>query len=375
MRNSRLSLRSPDSASIIRVVSTVVTSTLAVVLALAVGAIFILLSNQNPIDAYVALLEGAFGNRRAVGETLVLSSPMILGGLSFAIAARASMFNIGIEGQIVIGSLAGGLAAAANLGVPPIVYVPLCLILGGIAGGLWGAIPGVLKAKSGASEVIATIMLNYLAFRVSTYMVTSAGDWLSLVEPQQLGTKRADADARLPIILDGTRLNAGFPIAIAAALLLWYLLFRTTFGYRIRTVGLSRGAAAFAGISWGATITLAMFMSGALAGVAGTIEAIGLNGRHYGAPAGYGFTAIAVGLVGRNHPLGVIFAGLLFGVLRSGSTNMQSQAGASKDLILILQGLVILAIAALAAVEHIRGRRAQKAAVTRPQQSPSGAGA
>ena len=373
MRKNRLSLPSPDSAMFVRLVSTFITSALAVLLALAVGAIFILLSNQDPIHAYSALVEGAFGNRRALGETLVLSTPMILGGLSFAIAARASMFNIGIEGQIVIGSLAGALVAAGNLGLPGIVYVPLCLVVGALAGGLWGAIPGVMKAKSGASEVISTIMLNYLAFRVSTYMVTSAGEWLSLVEPQQLGTKRAVPEAKLPIIFDGTRLNAGFPVAIGAAVIFWYLLFRTTFGYRIRTVGLSRGAAAFAGIGWGATITLAMFLSGALAGMAGTIEAIGLNGRHYGAPAGYGFTAIAVGLVGRNHPFGVIFAGLLFGMLRSGSTNMQSQAGASKDLILILQGLVILAISALAAVEQFRARRAQKAAVARPQQSPSGA--
>jgi general nucleoside transport system permease protein len=136
--------------------------------------------------------------------------------------------------------------------------------------------------------------------------------------------------------------------------ILWYLLFKTTFGYRIRTVGLSRGAAAYAGISWGATIVLAMFLSGALAGLAGAGETLGLNGRHYDQRAGLGFTAIAVGLVGRNHPLGVVAAGLLFGALKSGATEMQNTAGTSKELVQILQALVILAIAAFAAADRLR---------------------
>jgi simple sugar transport system permease protein len=310
------------------------------------------------------LLDGAFGGRRAIAETLVASTPMILGGLSFAIAARANMFNIGIEGQLIIGSLCGGLVGAADLGLSKLLYIPLCLVIGGIAGGIWGAIPGVMKARSGASEVITTIMLNYLAFRISTYTVTSAGSWLDWVDPQQKATNRIAANARLPIILDGTRLHAGFLLALAMAILFWYVLFRTTFGYRVRTVGLSRGAAEYAGIAWGSTIVKAMFLSGMLGGLAGAVESLGLLGRHFDSRAGYGFTAIAVGLVGRNHPIGVIFAGLLFGVLRSGSNGMQQQAGTSKELVLILQALVILAISALAALEYIRARRARLAAAT-----------
>ena len=220
---------------------TFLTSALAVVLALAVGALFILVSNQNPFDAYRALLDGAFGGRRQIAETLVASTPMILGGLAFAIAARAGMFNIGIEGQLVIGSLFGGLIGAANFDLPKAIYIPFCLIVGALAGGVWGAIPGFMKARSGASEVITTIMLNYLAFRISTYAVTSAGSWLDWVDPQQKATNKIAANARLPIILDRTRLHAGFLIAIAMSLIFWYVLFRTTFGYKIRTVGLSRG--------------------------------------------------------------------------------------------------------------------------------------
>ncbi|MDQ2683752.1 MAG: ABC transporter permease [Chloroflexota bacterium] len=363
-----------SSGALGRVGSTFVSSALAVALALAVGAIFILISNQNPIDAYRALIEGAFGGRRSIAETLVASTPLILGGLAFAIAARASMFNIGIEGQLVIGSLFGALVGAADIGLHPVLYVPLCLLVGAIAGGFWGAIAGLLKARSGASEVITTIMLNYLAYRISTYAVSSAGEWLEWVDPMNNGTKRIADEARLPIILDRTRLHAGLIVAIVAAILLWYLLFRTTFGYKLRTVGLSRGAADYAGIAWGSMVTKAMFLSGALGGLAGVTESVGLLGRHYGTSAGYGFTAIAVGLVGRNHPLGVVFAGLLFGMLRQGSNAMQQNAGTSKELVLILQGLVILAISALAALEYLRGRRAKAAiATTHTGQAPAGA--
>jgi simple sugar transport system permease protein len=331
----------------------VLSSAAAVAIALAVGAIFILISKDNPIDAYRALFEGAFGDRRGIAETLIAATPYTLGGLAFAVAYRAGLFNIGIEGQLMIGGLCAGLFAASSVDLPPIVFVPLTLVIAAIGGGIWGAIAGALKARTGAHEVISTIMLNYLAFRLNTYVITSTADWLP-VDPQIKGTKKIDPAAALPRILDGTRLHAGVFVALAAAIVLWYVLFRTTFGYRVRTVGLSRGAAAYAGIKWGWTITVAMFIAGACAGLAGASEAIGLQGRHYSNPPGYGFTAIAVGLVGRNHPIGMIFAGLLFGALRSGSTEMQNQVGTSKELVQILQGLVILAVAALSSSDRIR---------------------
>lgn len=327
---------------------TVFSSVAAVAVALLVGAIFILLSQQNPITAYRALLDGAFGSRRAIGETLAASTPYIFGGLAFAVAYRAGLFNIGIEGQMLMGGLAAGLFAAWNFNLPHVIYLPLALLMAAIAGGVWGAIAGALKAISGAHEVITTIMLNYLAYQILSYAVLRSSNWLP-VNPQLQATKPASPDARLPNILSGTRLHAGLLLALLMATLVWYLLFRTTFGYQLRSVGLSKGAAAYAGMSWGATITIAMFISGALGGLGGSSETLGLLGQQYNAPQGYGFASIAVGLVGRNNPFGVVLAALLFGTLRSGSTAMQNQAGTSKELVLVLQGLVILSFAALAA--------------------------
>jgi len=343
---------------------TVLSSIGAVVVALAVGAIFIAATGSDPIAAYRALLEGAFGDRRSIGETLVYATPYIFGGLSFAIAARAGMFNIGVEGQLVIGGLACGLVAAVDLGLPAVLFLPLALLTAIVAGAIWGAIPGLLKARTGSHEVITTIMLNYIAFRIVTYVMTSTDSWLP-VNPQLQATDKVEPAARLPNILSGTRLHAGLIVALLAAIAIWYLLFRTTLGYRIRTVGLSRGAADYAGMKWGRTITLAMALSGALAGLAGAGETLGLQGRHYANPPGYGFTSIAVGLVGRNHPLGVILAGILFGVLRSGATEMQNQVGTSKELVQVLQGLVILSVSAIAAYGRLQAWRSRRQSTRR----------
>jgi general nucleoside transport system permease protein len=344
--------------------NTVLSSVGAVLLALVIGAIFIAATGADPIEAYRALLNGAFGDRRSIGETFVYATPYIFGGLAFAVAARGGMFNIGVEGQLVIGGLACGLVGAVDLGLPRVLFLPLALITAAVAGAIWGAIPGVLKARTGSHEVITTIMLNYIAFRIVTYVMTSTDDWLP-VNPQLQATDKVEPAAKLPIILSGTRLHAGFIVAILTAVFIWYLLFRTTMGYRIRTVGLSRGAADYAGMKWGKTITIAMALSGALAGLAGAGETLGLQGRHYSNPPGYGFTAIAVGLVGRNHPIGVILAGILFGVLRSGATEMQNQVGTSKELVQVLQGLVILSVSAIAAYGRLQSWRSRRQSTRR----------
>src|SRR5215213_7532561 len=227
--------------------NTVLSSVGAVVLALAVGAIFISATGADPIDAYRALLNGAFGDRRSIAETLVYATPYILGGLAFAVAARGGMFNIGIEGQLVMGGLASGLIGAVNLGLPAFLFLPLALITAAVAGAIWGAIPGILKARAGSHEVITTIMLNYIALRIVTYVMTSTDSWLP-INPELQATDKVLPAVKLPIILSGTRLHAGFIVAILTAVFIWYLLFRTTMGYRIRTVGLSRGAADYAGM-------------------------------------------------------------------------------------------------------------------------------
>lgn len=327
-------------------------SILAVIVALLIGAIVIVLSGHNPWDAYAALVEGALGSRRGRAETLVYSAPLLLGGLAFAVAARAGLFNIGIEGQLVMGGFAAALVGASDWGLSQPAHIALALIAAIIAGGIWGAIPGALRAFTGAHEVITTIMLNYLAFRLITYSVQKRSDFLP-VDPQVQGTERVLDTARLPILLDRTRLHGGVLIALIAALLIWFVLFKTTFGYKIRTVGLSEGASRYGGIHWGLTVTLAMGVAGALAGLAGAGESLGLHGRHSATPPGLGFTAIAVGLVGRNHPIGVIFSALLFGLLSAGAPSMQASAGVSREIVLVLQGLVILAVAAFEAMNRL----------------------
>jgi simple sugar transport system permease protein len=333
----------------------IVSSTIAVIVALIAGAVVIAATGENPWTAYEALFKGAFVGRRQIGETLVAATPLIVGGLAFAFASRAGMFNIGIEGQLIIGGLAAGIIGTYHMGPRPIGII-LSIGAGILAGAVWGLIPGLLKALSGAHEVITTIMLNYLALRVASYAVNSAGDYLP-VNPNLQATDKVLPANELPNILSGTRLHAGFLLALVAGAGLWWLLFRSTYGYKVRTVGISPGAAAYGGIPWKRTIIIAMAISGALAGLAGASETVGLQGRFYNISPGFGFTAIAVGLVGRNHPIGVIAAGLLFGVLSAGATQMQNTAGVSKEIVEVLQGLVILAVAASAYVSMMRQRR------------------
>lgn len=340
-------------------IPTLLSSLLAVAIALAAGGVVIALSGDNPIPAYQALFEGAFGGQRAIAETLVMATPLILGGLAFAVAARAGLFNIGIEGQMVMGGLAAGLTAAVDTGLPAFLHLPLALVAGTIAGGIWGFIPGVLKAKTGAHEVITTIMLNYIAYRITAVVI--GREDLPLVNPALQATQPALEAAELPKLLPGTRLHAGFIIAIIAAIVIWYLLYRTVFGYKIRTVGLSSGAAAYAGFSWGRTIVIAMLISGLLAGLGEAVDTLGLHGRFYNVAIGLGFTSIAVGLVGRNQPFGVVLSGLLFGALAAGATKMQNTAGISRDIVYVLLGFVIFSVSALAAVQQFRNARQQAA--------------
>ena len=350
--------------------SAIVTSTIAVIVALIIGGIVIWMTGEDPINAYRAMFNGAFVGKRQIAETLVASTPLIIGGLSFAIAARAGMFNIGIEGQLIMGALAAGLVGTYNFGPRPIGMI-IAIVAGIAAGAVWGVIPGVLKAASGAHEVITTIMLNYLALRVASYAVNSAYDYLP-VNPNLQASNPVRPANELPNLLSGTRLHAGIILAVVAAFLLWWLLFRSSYGYKVRTVGISPGAAAYGGINWKKTIIIAMAISGGLAGLVGTSETLGLQGRFYNVSPGYGYTAIAVGLVGRNNPIGVIAAGLLFGVLRAGATQMQNTAGVSKEIVQVLQGLVILAVAASA---YVQMQREKRAAAQRATASPPPAAA
>jgi simple sugar transport system permease protein len=312
---------------------------LGVVLAFVAGALFLLVFQEDPVEAYGALWKGAFGSKRFVGETLLSMTPLIFGGLAVALGFRCGLFNMGVEGQIVLGGM-----LAAYIGyaweLPRAIHLPLAIVGGGLAGGFWGGIPGYLKARFKIHEVITTIMFNYVVFEVASYMIAVGGPMKAdsglPVSPDILPT------AKLNRIWEGTRLSSGIFLALVVAAVVWVFLFKTRLGYKVRAVGFNRDAAEYAGIQPGTMMVLAMVLSGALGGMAGAIEVLGVHYKFYATfSPGYGWDAIAVALLGLVHPVGVVASAFLFGVLRSGSVTMQAIAQISKDIVQVLTALII----------------------------------
>jgi simple sugar transport system permease protein len=340
---------------------------LAVFTALVVGGFIIWISGGNPLEAYRGLLEGAFGSPRAISATMVWSTPYILAGLAVALAFKGGLFNIGAEGQLALGAVAAawlgyGLPQVLGTTIPAIIHLPLCIIGGAVAGGLWGAIPGWLKARFGAHEVINTIMMNYIALGLVSFLLNGP-----MKDPSPTNviarTPEIAETARIgPIFADpALRVHWGTVLAFVVAFLVWFLLWKMTVGFEIRTVGTSSGAARYAGINVGRTIILTMFLSGALAGLAGAIEVTGLNYRHELSFAlGYGFDAIAIALLGRTHPFGVVLAAILFGAMRSGATRMQFLTQIPIDIISVVQALILLFVAADEIIRYMYRIKAPK---------------
>jgi ABC-type uncharacterized transport system permease subunit len=306
--------------------------------------------------SFLALFQGSFGSIPAISETLTAATPVTLAALGIALAFRAGLFNIGAEGQLVMGGVAAVLTGFLLTGLPFYIHFPLALLAGMIAGGLWAAIAGWLKAATGAHEVITTIMLNFIAFRLTDYMLRNP----PLQKPGRTDpiSESALPSAQLPQLLDwinpSLRLHFGFIIALAVVALVYWLLFRTTIGFEFRASGANPDAARYAGIRAGLTIVLVMATAGALAGLAGGTLVLGVLGRASpGFSGDVGFDAIAVALLGRSHPVGVLLAGILFGALQSGGRYMQVAAGVSIDLIGIIQALIIVFIAAPLLVQAI----------------------
>lgn len=300
--------------------------------------------------AYGALFSGALGDANAISESLVASTPYIFAGLAVAVGFRGGLFNIGGEGQLLV---AAGVSVVIgySFDLPAIIHLPLAFLGGVLGGAIYGAIPGYLKAKTGAHEVINTIMMNYIAFRFFSWAFTGP-----LRRPGGDAPVTAEIlpSAYLPQIFSGYRFHWGFILALLVAFGVWWLLFKTTLGFEIRTVGANPNAARYGGMKITRIIVLTMAISGGLAGMAGANEVLGLN--HFladGFSSGYGFDAIALALLGKSHPLGVVLASLLFGTLRSGATRMQSIASIPIDIISVVQALVIVFIAAPAIVRWI----------------------
>jgi general nucleoside transport system permease protein len=338
---------------------------LAVFVAVVIGGIVIFSAGGNPFEAYAGLIEGSFGSARALSETGIWATPYILAGLAVALAFRGGLFNIGAEGQLSFGAVAAAwvgyaLPGIINMPIPAFLHVSLAIIAGVLAGAIWAAIPGYIKARWGGHEVINTIMMNYIALNLTSYLLNGP-----MKDPSPLNvsarTPLIAENARLPLIFPDFRLHWGFILALVMAGVVWFLLWKMTLGFQIRTAGLNPDAAKYSGVNVKRMIVLTMAFSGALAGLAGAIEVVGLNYRHeLGFSSGYGFDAIAIALLGKTHPAGVVVASILFGAMRNGATMMQFRTQIPVDVISVIQALILLFVAADAIVRFIFRIRARE---------------
>ncbi|HUI27529.1 MAG TPA: ABC transporter permease [Candidatus Kryptonia bacterium] len=326
----------------------VLPSLVALAAAAFVSALVIALAGGNPAHAFAALLDGAFGSADSWSETLVKTCPLLLCGLAVALAFQTGIWNIGAEGQLLIGALLAAWAGT-RLPLPGVVGIPLLLLCAAAGGAGWAAIAGALKLRREVNEVISTIMLNFIALGLIGYLVQGPLMEAGGRYPQ---TDAVLAALRLPRLLPSLRVHAGLPVALLAVGLLQVVLYHTVAGYEMRAAGLNPAAARLAGIAVAQRMFWAIVASGALAGLAGGIEVSAITYRLYERfSPGYGFTAIAVGLLGRLTPVGVLIAALLFGALEAGSNAMQREAGVSAVLVSIIQATVIFF---LVAAEHGR---------------------
>jgi len=361
-------------------------SVLAVVIALVVGGILIVMTDDavaeaggyffsRPTDmlaaiwdavsgAYSALFRGSIFNYlraddlvaafRPITETLANATPLIAAGLGVALAFRVGLFNIGGRGQMLIAAAAAGYVGA-YIPMPPVIHLLVALIIGIIGGALWGGIVGLLKARTGAHEVIVTIMLNYIAFYLVSFLLRTPG---ALQAPGQNNPKSGPIleTAQFPPLLgDQYNLNLGFILVILATIFTWYLLNRSALGFRFRAVGHNPHAAEVAGINVKSVYVQVMLIAGALVGLAGVYQVLGnfTGGFASGLDASIGFDAITVALLGRSKPWGVFFAGILFGALKAGSYTMQAAEGIPVDIVLVVQSFIVLFIAAPPLVRSI----------------------
>ncbi|MBT3321022.1 MAG: ABC transporter permease [Anaerolineae bacterium] len=321
----------------------------ATLAALGVGALMLLILRVNPGEAYGALWEGAFGSTNAIAETLVKSVPLLLVGLGICIAFRASVINIGAEGQMIIGGLMATQIGLVFTDLPGWMVIIMAIFAGFLGGAIWGGIPGALKAYFNVNEILSTVMMNAIAVQIMNYMLRGP-----MIDPAQLEkaskipqTARLADAFRLPRLAP-TRLHLGFVIAIALAILVYILLWRTTLGYRIRAVGQNPHASRYGGIRVRRRIVTALLLSGALAGIAGAIQVYGVNyrmitdGSSTGFTGGAGFNGIVAALFGQLHPIGTIPASIFFGALLVGANKMQRAVQIPSALIGALNGLVVI---------------------------------
>jgi len=358
----------------------ILTPLAAVVAALAVGALLLLALGVDPVAAYASMFQGAFGSLNSVADTLVKATPLLLVGVGICIAFRGGMLNIGGEGQLIVGGLAATAAVLALRAWPAWALIPVGLALGFLAGAAWGAVPGVLKARLQVNEILTTIMMNAIAIQALNYLLRGP-----LMDPEQVSkgsfipqTARFTLAADLPRLVP-TRLHAGFLLAVIVAILAWVLLWRTTIGFRIRAVGLNPFASRRAGMRVSRYGILAMVLSGALAGLAGAVQVMGVNHRMFtdGSSAGFtgaaGFNGIVAALFGLLHPIGTIPAAVFFGGLIVGANAMQRAMQIPSAMITALNGLLVIFVVSSDIWRRRMVQRQQKAEVASALGAASGA--
>jgi len=325
---------------------------IAVVAAFIVGGILILLIGDNPLEAYGLLFGSAFAWPVGIGYTLFYATPLIFTGLAVLVAFRCGLLNIGAEGQLYIGAFATAWVGITFANLSPWLLIPLCFIAAILGGGIWGAIPGVLKARFGSHEVINTIMLNFIAVILLSYFTQyhykTPGDPIMQTVPIGQGAHIARLGKVIPSLPEFIPLNVAFVLALICCGLVYLFLWRTKWGYELRATGTNPSAAEYGGISVRKQIIVAMTISGSLAGMVGINEVLGYRYRYYdGFSDNYGFTGIAVALLGRNHPVGVVISALLFAILQRGGIPVDAfTEHVTKDIVQVLQGTIILFVAA-----------------------------
>ncbi|MGN7398903.1 ABC transporter permease [Cytobacillus praedii] len=319
---------------------------LAVLLGIIVGTIIMLITGYDAGAAFIALWDGAFGDIYYTGETIRQVTPYILAGLAVGFAFKTGLFNIGVEGQLIVGWLAAVWVGVA-FELPKFIHLPLAVLAAAAAGALWAFIPGLLKAKFRVHEVIVTIMMNYIALHVANYIIRTVlsekSDRTADVFPS--------ASLRSPFLeglTDYSRLHWGIIVALICVFIMWFILEKTSRGYELKAVGFNQHASEYAGMSVKSNIILSMVISGAFAGLAGAMEGLGTFGYASirGGFTGVGFDGIAVALLGGNTPIGIILAAILFGSLKVGALNMPLEAGVPNELVDIIIALIVFFVAA-----------------------------
>ena len=332
---------------------------IAIILGLLVGAIVMLMSEHDPIQGYIALWHGIFGSSYSIGETIRQISPYILAGLAVAFAFRTGIFNIGVEGQLIVGWFAAAYVGMA-FELPAIIHLPLALLAAAVAGALWGLVPGILKATLRVHEVIVTIMMNYIALHVVNALIKSiSGGSFKLERINQTASLRSEF---LSNLTDFSTLHYGIIVALLMVVVMWLILEKTKTGYELKAVGFNEQASRYAGMNTNKNIVLSMVISGGFAGLGGAMEALGTFGNisSMGGFTGIGFDGIAVALLGANTPLGVIFGATLFGSLKYGSNNMPNAAGIPVEIVSIVIALIIFFVASGYIIRVVLNRMSKK---------------